>query len=246
MVLGWTQGWRQRVLHNCDFWFARGSLVLVGRNSYKGEGWAPYVCSDLVCSWPSYGFGMDRREEPTPTIGWTKSMFTKRQHESRIRFLEVSIRWHRVPPPPHHRINEVDVHETTTRVQDTISRSSYPLASGGSPLTIGLTKSMLTKRQHGLWQVISVSTHHTIFCKWRIQKNGGPSPAPWNPLWALCLFLSISMPCLWAVSMTNAHAFATVPHLMPPCRRPRVFQRLCWIITSFLITYHCWLFIITH
>ena len=58
-------------------------------------------------------------------------MFTKRQHESRIRFLEVSIRWHRVPPPPHHRINEVDVHETTTRVQDTISRSSYPLASGG-------------------------------------------------------------------------------------------------------------------
>ena len=67
---------------------------------------------------------------PTPTIGSMKSMFTKRQHESRIRFLQDRILLHRAPPTPYHRINEVDIQKITTRVKDTISARSYPLAAG--------------------------------------------------------------------------------------------------------------------
>ena len=55
-------------------------------------------------------------------------MLTKRQHELRIRFLEVRMFRQRVPPyPTVCRNNEVDVRETPTRIKDTISRSSGSL-----------------------------------------------------------------------------------------------------------------------
>ena len=89
---------------------------------------------------------------PPAAIGFMKPMFTTRQHELRIRFVEVRIFWHRVPPPSHHRIRGVDAYKTTTRVKDTISRSSYVSAAGAPPilLYVGTMKSMFAKRQHEL------------------------------------------------------------------------------------------------
>ena len=48
---------RQRagyIFHGCVSWLARGRLVLVGGNSYRGRGWAPYVHT-FVLTWLARG-----------------------------------------------------------------------------------------------------------------------------------------------------------------------------------------------
>ena len=66
---------------------------------------------------------------PHPTIGIMKFTFAVRRHELRIRFPQDRILWHLVPPA-YHKNNEVYVCDTTTRVKDTISARSSPLAPG--------------------------------------------------------------------------------------------------------------------
>ena len=70
MVVLWFWDGHKDGGNECSIIVFLGLLVVVwclwGEIVTRGRGWAPYVCSDLVCSWPSYGFGDEHKRGAHP------------------------------------------------------------------------------------------------------------------------------------------------------------------------------------